>query len=80
MVTLSCDLRQRIIGTCDRGEGTQEQIARPFGVSHGIGHETAPTAQDEWLYHGQTSFGRPQEAHLAEHRLAFAMTFSAGLT
>ena len=36
MATLSLDLRQRIVSTCDRGEGTQEQIARRFGVSHGM--------------------------------------------
>jgi len=36
MATLSLDLRQRIISTCDRGEGTQEQIARRFGVSYGM--------------------------------------------
>jgi len=34
MATLSLDLCQRIINTCDRGEGTQEQIARRFGVSY----------------------------------------------
>ncbi len=36
MATLSLDLRQRIISTCDRGEGTQEQIAQRFGVSYGM--------------------------------------------
>ena len=36
MAALSLDLRQRIISTCDRGEGTQEQIARRFGVSYGM--------------------------------------------
>ncbi|MBK8036204.1 MAG: hypothetical protein IPK22_03585 [Verrucomicrobiaceae bacterium] len=36
MATLSLDLRQRIISTCDRGEGTQEQVARRFGVSYGM--------------------------------------------
>ncbi len=36
MATLSLDLRQRIISTCDRREGTQEQIARCFKVSYGM--------------------------------------------
>ena len=36
MVTLSRDVRQRIMSTCDQGEGTQESIARGFGVSHAM--------------------------------------------
>ena len=36
MAALSLDLRQRIINTCDRGEGNQEQIALRFGISYGM--------------------------------------------
>lgn len=36
MATLFVDLRQRIISTCDRGQGTQEQVALRFGVSYGM--------------------------------------------
>jgi len=36
MAALTLDLRQRIINTCDRGEGTQEKISRRFGVSYGM--------------------------------------------
>ena len=44
MAALSLDLRQRIISTCDRGEGTQEQIARRFGVSYGMVKKLLHTA------------------------------------
>lgn len=36
MATLSIDLRARILGAYDRGEGTREQIAQRFCVSLGM--------------------------------------------
>lgn len=36
MAAISIDLRTRILKACDRGEETQEQIARRFCVSYGL--------------------------------------------
>lgn len=36
MAAISVDLRTRILKACDRGDGTQEQIARRFCVSYGL--------------------------------------------
>ena len=36
MATLSVDLRERIVGAYDRGQGTREEIAQRFGVSLGM--------------------------------------------
>ncbi len=36
MVTLSHDLRERIVNAYDRGEGTREQIASRYNVSLGM--------------------------------------------
>lgn len=36
MAAISLDLRTRILKACDRGDGTQEQIARRFCVSYGL--------------------------------------------
>lgn len=36
MATLSLDLRERIVGAYDRGEGTRDEVALRFGVSLGM--------------------------------------------
>jgi transposase len=36
MATFSIDLRERIVGAYDKGQGTREEIARRFGVSLGM--------------------------------------------
>jgi transposase len=36
MATLSVDLRERIVGTYHKGQGTREEVARRFGVSLGM--------------------------------------------
>lgn len=70
MATLSLDLRQRIISTCDRGEGTQEQIARRFGVSHGMVKKLLQQRRKTGCIKARHHLAGRKKLIVAEHRIA----------
>jgi len=70
MATLSLDLRQRIISTCDRGEGTQEQIARRFGVSHGMVKKLLQQRRKTGCIKPRHHLAGRKKIIVAEHRIA----------
>ena len=70
MATLSLDLRQRIINTCDRGEGTQEQIAQRFGVSYGMVKKLLQQRRKTGCIKPRHHLAGRKKLIVAEHRLA----------
>ena len=70
MATLSLDLRQRIVNTCDRGEGTQEQIARRFGVSHGMVKKLLQQRRKTGCIKPRHHLAGRKKKIVAEHRIA----------
>jgi len=70
MATLSLDLRQRIISTCDRGEGTQEQVARRFGVSYGMVKKLLQQRRKTGCIKPRHHLAGRKKKIVAEHRIA----------
>lgn len=70
MATLPLDLRQRIINTCDRGEGTQEQIARRFGVSYGMVKKLLQQRRKTGCIKSRHHLAGRKKKIVAEHRIA----------
>ena len=70
MATLSLDLCQRIINTCDRGEGTQEQIARRFGVSYGMVKKLLQQRRKTGCIKPRHHLAGRKKKIVAEHRIA----------
>jgi len=70
MATLSLDLRQRIINTCDRGEGTQEQVARRFGVSYGMVKKLLQQRRKTGCIKPRHHLAGRKKKIVAEHRIA----------
>lgn len=70
MAALSLDLRQRIISTCDRGEGTQKQIARRFGVSYGMVKKLLQQQRKTGCIKPRHHLAGRKKLIVAEHRMA----------
>ncbi len=70
MATLSLDLRQRIISTCDRGEGTQEHVARRFGVSYGMVKKLLQQRRKTGRIKPRHHLAGRKKKIVAEHRIA----------
>ena len=70
MAALSLDLRQRIINTCDRGEGTQEQIAQRFGVSYGMVKKLLQQRRKTGCIKPRHHLAGRKKLIVAEHRIA----------
>lgn len=70
MATLSLDLRQRIISTCDRGEGTQVQVARRFGVSYGMVKKLLQQRRKTGCIKPRHHLAGRKKKIVAEHRIA----------
>ena len=70
MAALSLDLRQRIISTCDRCEGTQEQIARRFGVSYGMVKKLLQQRRKTGCIKPRHHLAGRKKLIVAEHRIA----------
>ena len=70
MATLSLDLRQRIVSTYDRGEGTQEQIARRYGVSHGMVKKLLQQRKKTGCIKARHHLAGRKKLIVAEHRIA----------
>ena len=70
MATLSLDLRQRIIRICDHAEGTQEQIARRFGVSYGMVKKLLQRRRKTGCIKPRHHLAVRKKKIMAEHRIA----------
>ena len=70
MATLSLDLRQRIISSCDRGEGTQEQIAQRFKVSYGMVKKLLQQRRKTGCINARHHLAGRKKKIVAEHRIA----------
>jgi transposase len=70
MATLSLDLRQRIISTYDKGEGTREQIARRFGVSLAWSRSCSSSGATTGCIKPRHHLAGRKKLIVAEHRIA----------
>lgn len=77
MAALSLDLRTRILKACDRGEGTQEQIARRFSVSYGMVKKLVSQRRHTGSIEPRYRFCGRKPVILAAHRKALRALVAA---
>ena len=70
MATFSVDLRERIVSTYDRGEGTRDEIARRFGVSLGMVKKLLQQRRKTGCIKPRHHLAGRKKRIVAEHRIA----------
>jgi len=70
MATLSLDLRERIVSSYDKGEGTREQIALRFRVSLGMVKKLLQQRRKTGCIKPRHHFAGRKKTILAKHRIA----------
>ena len=70
MATLSIDLRERIVSSYDKGEGTREQIARRFRVSLGMVKKLLQQRRKTGCIKPRHHLAGRKKTIVAEHRIA----------
>ncbi len=70
MATLSVDLRERIVGAYDKGQGTREEIARRFGVSLGMVKKLLQQRSKTGCLKPRHHLAGRKKLIVAEHRIA----------
>jgi transposase len=70
MATLSVDLRERIVGAYDKGQGTREEIAQRFGVSLGMVKKLLQQRRHTGCLKPRHHLAGRKKLIVAEHRMA----------
>jgi transposase len=70
IVTLSLDLRQRIVSSCDKREGTQEEIAKRYKVSFGMVRKLLLQRRKTGCIKARHHLAGRKKLIVAEHRIA----------
>ncbi len=70
MATFSLDLRERIVGSYDKGQGTREEIARRFGVSLGMVKKLLQQRRQTGCLKPRHHLAGRKKLIVAEHRIA----------
>ena len=70
MATLSLDLRERIVSSYDKGEGTRDEIARRFRVSLGMVKKLLQQRRKTGSIKARHHLAGRKKTIVAEHRIA----------